>query len=130
MASEHIEVVVNVAELLRQEIYTQLGKAEVEEASLDHSWMKLGVLLAVGALVVLGARLAGRTQGGGAASAPEIKMFQFASDSPNTRRLTASQRTTLVVSNCFKSSPASPGASPEPVQAVGPCQSCASTPEW
>ena len=46
MASEHIEVVVNVAELLRQEIYTQLGKAEVEEASLDHSWMKLGVLLA------------------------------------------------------------------------------------
>ena len=64
-----------------------------------------------------------------AASAAEIKTFQFASESPNTRRLTASQRTTLIVCNCSSRSEALAGPAMAPVHAVGPCQRPASTPE-
>jgi hypothetical protein len=43
---EEMSITVNLAEVLRQEIYAQLGKAETEEVNLDRSWMRLGTMLA------------------------------------------------------------------------------------
>ncbi len=76
---------------------------------------KLGVLLAVGALVVLGARLAGRTQGGGAASAPEIEIepARGASSAKAVRAKTAPPGSTPT-SPASPASPASPSASGAP----------------
>jgi hypothetical protein len=41
-----VAVEVSVAEILRQEIYNQLGAAAADEIVLEQSWMKLGLLLA------------------------------------------------------------------------------------